>query len=151
MKTTYENEAKNLAQAIDIAIKSIKKYPPENFQTHQINHFINTYLDIKNKALNPEPQFKKLSSLKYLIKDTLIFFQESSGKNVNYFWIEIENKKLPYKRENKVLNILKKNKIKNKLEYDYVIDTIIPFKQKGLISTEQSNQLKQLIAEFESK
>jgi len=113
MKKTYEEEANNLAQAIDIAIEKLQKHPPKEFQTAHIEHFINTYSDTKNKALNPEPQFKKISSLKYHIQDVFTYFQESTGEAVEQFWRGIQEHKLPFERENKLLKILKKRKIKN--------------------------------------
>jgi hypothetical protein len=58
---------------------------------------------------------------------------------------------LPYERENKLEKILSKRKIKNRQEYDYVIDTMVPFKQEGIISDSDFELLNQLIGEFERK
>ncbi len=151
MKRTYEEEANKLAQAIDIAIEAFQKYPPKNFQQEHVNQFVDTYLDYKNKTLNPEPQFRKLASLKYKTQDVFIFFQESSGDAVDFFWKELKKNNLPFQRENKLLKIVSKKKIKNDAEYDYVIDTIVPFEQEGIITKEDVNTLNQLISDFENK
>ena len=74
MRKTYEEEAEKLAKAIDIAIEAFQKYPPKDFQPQHVEQFVKTYLDYRNKALNPEPQFKKMASLKHKIQD--VFDQE---------------------------------------------------------------------------
>ena len=151
MKRTYEQEANNLAKAIDIAIEAVKKIPPKDYSPEDVELFIKTYIGFKENALNPEPKFKTIASLKHDIQDTFIFFQEGSGKTVDFFWSEIKRLNLPYTRENKLKKILTKKRIKNHVEYDYVIDTIVPFEQEGFITKEDVTILNQLIAEFESK
>lgn len=148
-KRTYEEEASNLARVIDIAIDITQKHPPKEFQQGNIEHVINVYKKQKHMALNPKPQFKKISSLNYLVKDVFIYFQEGTGDDVEQFWKTIKEHKLPFKRENKLLKILKKGKIKNQVEYDYVIDTIVPFQQDKMIDNSQVEQLNQLIGNFE--
>lgn len=151
MKRSYEEEANNLAKVIDIAIEAIQKHTPKGFNPEHINHFVKTYLEAKEKALNPEPQFKTLQSLKYITQDVFTFFQESTGEAVNYFWGEIKKTNLDYNRENKLLKILNKNKIKNQIEYDYVTDMITVAQQEGMLNNEQVIQLNQLISLYESK
>ncbi len=151
MKRTYDEEAKNLARAIDIAIESVQKYPPKEFQTAHVEHFVTVYSDIKNSALNPEPQFKNMSSLKYLVEEVFTYFQESKGEEVEYFWKNIQGENLPFERENKLLKILKKGKIKSQAEYDYIIDVIVPFQQSGIIVGSQVERLNQFIADFEQR
>jgi len=151
MKNTYEKEANKLAKAIDIAIEAVKKFPPKDYSSEHIKIFIKTYLDFKKNALNPKPKFKTLASLKYNIQNTFIFFQEGSGKTVDFFWNEIKNCNLPYKRENKLKKIIAKKRIKNHLEYEYVIDTIVPFEQENIINKEDIAILNQLISNFENK
>lgn len=47
--------------------------------------------------------------------------------------------------------ILKRKKINNQQEYDYVIDTIVPFQQEGIISEEDVKNLNKYIEIFETK
>jgi hypothetical protein len=151
MKRTYEEEANNLIQAIDIAIDAFKNYPPNKFQPENIEKVVNIYLEQRNNVLNPQPEFRKVSSLKYTISDVFIYFQESGGKTVDYFWKEIKKAGLPYKRENKIAKILKRRTIKNVIEYEFIIDILVPYQQEGLINSNEALLLNKMIADFEKK
>src|SRR5689334_1381378 len=133
MKRTYEEEANNLRRAIDIAIEAFKKYPPNGYDENNINQIINFYLMWRNSTINAEPKYRNLRSLQYVIEDAFTYFQESSGKTVDFFWDEIAKNNLPYKRENKVKKILKRGKINNDIEYQFVTDIIVAYRQVGLI------------------
>jgi hypothetical protein len=93
----------------------------------------------------------KMSSLKYKEEDVFIYFQEASGETVNEFWKRIKESGLPYKRENKMEKILKRKKIRNDIEYNYVIDTIVPLQQEGVLSKEDVSLLEQMMAQYEQK
>lgn len=150
-KSIYKEKAKNLSQAIDIAIATIQEIPPKGFNKSHIEQFIDTYLDAKNKAINPEPQFANTKSLKYIIDEVFTYFQEASGETVNVFWKRINENELPYKRKNKLAKIFKRKKIKNKTEYDFVIDVILPYQQEGLINEDEVSLLNTFIKDFEEK
>ncbi|MFV0506789.1 MAG: hypothetical protein ACK5L5_08800 [Bacteroidales bacterium] len=150
-KLSYEEQANNLSKAIDIAINAFQEHPPKGFDKSHIDHITNTYLDARNRALNPEPQFKKVSSLKYIVEEVFTYFQEATGDTVNLFWKEINTSNLPYKRQNKLTKILKRNKIKNKVEYDFITDVIVPYEQEGLLNDDDINTLNHLLKEFENK
>jgi hypothetical protein len=150
-QTKYEQAVEHLSKAIDIAIDVIKEIPPKDWKDEDILHFSNVYLEYKNEAQNPEPKFANLTSLKYSINDILTYFQECSGKAVDEFWIRIKEQGLPYKRENKLAKILKRKKIKNDIEFDFVIDVLVPYQQEKLIDENEVILLNQLIAEFEMR
>ncbi len=150
-KLSYTEQTKDLIEVIDIAIESIKKFPPEGFENNDLNHFENVYLNFRNKALNPEPAYKNSHSFGYLKNDVLIYFQEGTGDAIDYFWKQIKDRKLGYERKNNVSKILKRRKIKNKIEYDFVMDVIVPYQQEGLINEFDVNQLNQMVLEFETK
>lgn len=147
----YKVEADKLSVLIDIAIKAIQTYPPKIFNEATSKQFIKTYLEFKNDILNPTPQYRNIKSLNSVKQNALIFFQESSGDAVNYFWKEINKLELGITRVNKLEKILKKNKISNQAEFDYIIDTLVPAKQEGLITTEEVEILSKLIGKFEGK
>jgi hypothetical protein len=151
MKSSYTEQANNLAAAIDIAIKSFQTIPPNGFEEKDVRHIINVYEEWKNNALNPAPQFKKIQSLKYLINNAFTVFQESSGKTVDLFWQQIKENNLPYKRENKLIKILKRKRIKDEQEYDFVTDVVTPYQQEGLISEEEASLLHKFIGDFEQR
>ena len=147
----YVVAVNNLFTAIDIAIKSIKKYPPINWDDNAVNQFVDVYIMYKERRTNCEKKFQNLSSLKYSVQDIFTYFQECSGLAVEEFWKQIKDAGLPYKRENKLAKILKRRKINNDIEYDFVTDVIVPYTQEGLITEEESILLKQYLGNFEMK
>lgn len=149
-KSTYEEQAKRLVVAIEIAINSLQILPPSNWDETSIQQAINTYLSFKNSLINPEPRYRNIKSLRYLENDVFTYFQESSGKTVDFFWEQINRWGLDYQRENKLVKIVKREKIRNQLEYDFIIDVLVPYQQEGIISIEEANLLNQLIAEYET-
>lgn len=150
-KESYEIQAINLIKAIDIAIDAFNKFPPEKFHPEHIEHTINCYLDWKNNILNAESEYKNLKSLKYDIENVFTFFQESSGKTVEYFWDSIRNNNLPYKRENKLAKILKRKKIKNNVEYNFITDVLVPYQQEGLINLDEVTIINKLLIEYKKR
>ncbi len=150
-KQTYREKAELLAKIIDIAIDAIKIFPPTNYTQANLNQFITVYKGFKEDALNPESRYKNLKSLSYIWNDVLIYFQEASGKTVDYFWNEINKQGLDCKRENKMAKILKRKKINNQNEYDFVVDSIVPYQQQGLINETEAFILSRLIGAYESR
>lgn len=150
-KRTYQEEANKLAAAIDIAIGAFKTECPADFDSSHQEHVISCYADYKEKCLNPEPQFRNLTSLKYLINDVFTYFQEGTGKTVEYFWCRIKEVGLDYIRENRLEKILNRGKIKGRIEYEYVTDMIMVAEQVGLITNEESITLSTMIGEYESR
>ncbi len=148
-KSKYEKRAMALGQAIDIAISSIKKFPPEDFDEEDIQQFIDVYLETKELALNPEKRYANLESLSYEENGILIYFREGSGKAVEFFWKKIKEEKLPYKRTNLIKKILKRKKIKNMMEYEYIMDVFLPYQEEGIITKKQVDLLNKLIVDFE--
>lgn len=147
----YIEQSTNLVKAIDIAIEVVKSHPPKGFNEYHVQLFLDGYNRFKNQIIEAEPKFSNLGSLKYTIQDVFTYFNEGAGETVNEFWKRIKESNLPYERENKLEKILSKRKIKNRQEYDYVIDTMVPFKQEGIINDSDFELLNQLIGEFERK
>ncbi len=147
----FTEEAKKLSRAIDIAIESISKFCPESFNENNKNHFISCYQEWQRNCLNPEPQFRTITSLNFLIQDVFTFFQESSGLAVEHFWKRVKEEDLDYTRENKLVKILKRGRIKNRIEYDYSLDMLVVAEQESLISKAEAKKLSALIGEYELK
>ena len=143
----YNIQAKEVAHIIDIAISAFKNRPSDGFSTSDIDHFMKTYLELKDNAVNPEPKFANLKSLKQTKNDALVFFQEGSGKTVEYFWETISEQNIPLKRETKKLDkILKRGKIKNGMEYDWLIDTY----NSHNLSQDEASKINNMIERFEN-
>lgn len=150
-KLSYQEQAENLSKAIDIAIYSVQTYPSKGLRASDIDDFIKVYTEAKKDALHPKPNFANVKSLKYIIEDVFIYFQESSGPAIEWFWKEIKAKDLPYQRKNKLKAILKRKKIKNKIEYDFVIDVMVPYQSGELITEQEVTALNQYLSDFEEK
>lgn len=151
MKRTYEQEAQKFAAAVDIAIETMKKFPHPLLTAEQIEQSVKTYEEWKQMALHPQPQFKKIASLKYLVEALFTYFNEASGKDVEYFWKEIRNKNLGYERENKLEKILLRGYIKTRHEYDFVTDGLVIYQQEGAITQEQAAQLSAMLGDYENR
>jgi hypothetical protein len=151
MDNKYAQKAGDLLKVIDIVIKVIKDFPPKDFNSTHIDSFVNGYLEFKKRIEDAEPQFKNLKSLSYVENDIFIYFQEGSGQAVTEFWTKIKEHTLPFKRVNKLVKILKRRKINNRIEYDYVTDVIVPFQQEKIINQEEIDLLANLLKDFETK
>lgn len=151
MRRNYKEEADNLIKAIDISIEVLKEYPLTEYDQELTDSLINHSINTKDSLLNVEKKFRNLTSLKYFVEDIFTFFQEGSGKAVNEFWKKISEAQLPYERVNKLEKILKRKKIKDDHEYNYVIDTMVPYYQEGTITEEEFKTLDALLGKYSSK
>jgi hypothetical protein len=149
-KFNYTEQAATLAEVIDIAINSVRKFPPSGFNETHVNHFVNTYLEFKKSVVHPEPKYANIQSLAYTRNDVFTYFQEGSGDTVNYFWKQLNERQLPFRRENKLTKILERKKIKNRIEYDFVKDVCVAYVQKEIITLTEANQLEQMMTAFEN-
>lgn len=147
----FTEASQNLSKAAEIAIESLKKYPPEYWETGELKHVVNCYMEFEFNISNPEPKYQNLRSLKYQEENVFIMFQETSGKYVEEFWRRIKEENLPFKRENKMAKILKRKKINNDIEYDFVTDVIVPYQQEGMITEEEVILLNTYLGNFENR
>ena len=156
----YMEARDNLVKAIDLANQVLLEYPlgrdKMNYVYDGVSYtliewFIKCNNHTKELVLNAEKKFQTLQSLKYDIEDFFIYFQEAAGPDVDEFWRRIKEANLPYVRENKLEKIMKRGRIRNDIEYDYVIDTIVPFQQEGILSEEDVKKLNEMIEKFENK
>jgi hypothetical protein len=149
-KIDYDSQAELTIKVIDIAIKCFTNYPPKEFEESHIKQFVNTYMDFKNKVINPEPRFKNTKSIEQIKNDVLIYFQEGTGDAVNSFWHEVNTQKLEIKRTNNLEKILKRGKIKNQNEYDLIIDLYNSYQDSKIITEKDISKINTMILDFES-
>lgn len=148
----YIEARDNLIKAIDLANEALLKYPNGKEKQEFVYDGISyTVLEWTIKWLNEEKKYETLQSLKYSIEDVFTYFQEAAGPDVDEFWRLIKEANLPYERENKLEKIMTRGRIRNDIEYDYVIDTIVPFQQEGILSNEDVKKLNEMIEKFERK
>ena len=150
-KNNYAAEALKLGKAIDIAIKSIKKYRPDDSKDEQTNYFLNAYSEWKYSVLNPAPEYRNLASLKYQVDNVFTFFQEANGEIVEYFWKQISKENLGYLRKDRLRNIINRGKIKGRVEYELVVDLLVVAEQEGRISAPEARLLSDMIGDFENQ
>ena len=148
-RLTYQERADRLAKAVDIAVKIINE--SKRFDNASKIPMINLCNQIKQMALNPEPQFKKVASIKYLENDFLTFWNESTDKEVDTFWIELYKNGIDFERKDTIKTVLKRGKIKDIHEYDNIVDNIVVAEQIGRINKEQAIELSQMIGDFENQ
>lgn len=148
-RKTYQESAELLARAIDIAETILKNSKSLDEKTK--NHFVNWGKEIRRMALNPEPQFKKIASLKYLENDFFIYWNESEGKDIEDFWLEIYKAGIGFKRKDTIQAVLKRKRIKDIHEFNNIIDNIVVAEQIGQINKEQVIELNRMIAQFEQE
>ncbi len=156
----YIEARDNLIKAIDLANEALLKYPngkeKQEFVYDGISYTVLEWTikwlnEVKKRRLNEEKKYETLQSLKYSIEDVFTYFQEAAGPDVDEFWRLIKEANLPYERENKLEKIMTRGRIRNDIEYDYVIDTIVPFQQEGILSNDDVKKLNEMIEKFESK
>jgi len=145
----YEEQADKLARAVDIAEQIIKE--SADFNADLVKPMLDFGTQIKDNALNPEPQFKKLASLKYLESDFFTFWNESTGSDVDKFWDRVFESRLGYVRKHPIQDVLKRKKIRNIHEFDFVTDNIVVYEQTGRLNQEQIIELNKYIEEFERR
>ncbi len=146
---TYQDRAERLSKAVDIAVKIVSESERfgDDFKTPMIN-FCN---QVKQMALNPEPQFKKVASIKYLENDFLTYWNESADKEVDRFWIELHKNGIDFEKKDTIQTVLKRGKIKDIHEFDNIIDNIVVAEQIGRINQEQVIKLNKIIGDFENR
>lgn len=148
-RITYQERAEKLSKAVDIAVKIINE--SERFEDDYKIPMINFCNQIKQLALNPEPQFKKVASIKYLETDFFTYWNESADKEVDKFWIELHKNGIDFEKKDTIQTVLKRGKIKDIQEFDNIIDNIVAAEQVGRINREQTIELNKMIGDFENR
>ncbi|MBS2213783.1 hypothetical protein KEM09_20410 [Carboxylicivirga mesophila] len=148
-RETYEERAQKLALVVDIAqeiINTSSKLP--DFDKKE---YLKLGQLVKEYALNPRKGFKRMDSLKYLESDYFAHWNEIENPEGQRFWTELYKKGLYRERRNIIEKVLKRNKIKNIAEFEFINDTIVVAEQTGHINETQSEQLNKLMGDFEFK
>lgn len=151
LNNNYNTKALELAKAIDIAIDAFNSQPPQDSSKSEVEHIMDTYLKWKYETLNPLPDYRNMSSLRHRIQDVMTYFQEATGDTVEYFWKQISEQGLIYKREDRLAKILTCGHIQGRIEYEYVVDIITVAAQEGRISAEEAVTLSSMIEVFERR
>jgi hypothetical protein len=146
----YEEELSNLLIAIDLAIQTIKEVPPIEYESHHIQHTIDHLNQTRKRRIEAEPRYRNLASLKYDIEVVFTYYNEAMNPTTDYFWKLIKEHNLPYVRNNFIQRILRRKKIKDESEYNYVKDVMVAMLQEGSITQEDFGLLSLYIEKYES-
>jgi hypothetical protein len=145
----YNKRAKEYLEALEIAIEILETNSSIDVEMKK-RMMEYTRLEI-NLTLNREKKFRNISSLSISEKEYFTYWNEATGDHVEKFWNEIRNAELNYKRKNYLEDILKRNRIKNIHEFNYVVDTLIIAQQEERISTKEAKLLNDYLADFEKR
>ena len=148
-RKTYNEKANEIVKAIELAEEVI--LDSTELAQEMKKYMIDFGNEMKESALNPEPQFRKVASLKYLENDFLIYWNESEGEDVEKFWKKVSINKLSFKRKDVIQSVLKRKKIKDIHEHNIIVDRLIVAQQLGQINQSEVKLLNQLISKFEKK
>ncbi|WP_109831821.1 hypothetical protein [Reichenbachiella versicolor] len=148
-RITYDERAKRLARTIEIAEEVINT--STSFPNDLKSHILNFGAECKRLALNPELQFRKVESLKFLENDYLTYWNESDGEHIEQFWKQVFYEELDFERKDIIRIVLKRGRIKDIHEFDNITDNIVAAEQIGRINSEQAELLGNYLSEFESR
>ena len=149
MELTYQDRAQRLSKIIEIAEAIIKT---SNTLSEDLkSHMLQWGEQVKYMALYPEPKFKRVGSIKSLENDFLNYWNEATGPEVEMFWSTLNNNNIQLERKDIFKAILKRRKIKDLSEYDYVIDNIVICEQLRKINNEQVIELNKFLEDFEHR
>ena len=146
-KATYEEKASQIQKVVELAERVIRK--SKKMSEYEKEQMIKWGMQIKELAKNPEPQFRKVASLRYLENDFLTYWNEAEGEDVELFWKKVYSNKLDFRRKDVLASVLKRKRIKDIHEYNTVVDRIVIAEQLGQISQEEAKELSELIGKFE--
>ncbi len=155
----YLARAQALAAAIDIGLSLYcpmeepggdRLYslplPEEQIASHRAS-----YLELKQKALSPEPPFANLRSLAYLENAFFTEWNEGAGQYVERFWQLAAERGLPFERKDVVRQVLDRGRISNEAEYHTIVDSLVVLEQIGKITPDEAGRLSKIIGSFEKR
>lgn len=143
----YMARARALAEAVDIAVK-VRGTLQDEFADDALLFW---RVQVKEKALAPEPPFANLESLADLEDALFTYWNEANGEHVERFWQLVAERGLPFQRRDVVREVLKRGHIKDDVERQHVTDGLVILRQTGKISREEANRLSMMLKQFEER
>ncbi len=116
----YVARARALAEAIDLA-QEIRAATPH---ARDDEGLVLMELETKRMALDPEPPFANLKSLKHAEAMFFTYWGEGGGPEIEAFWRELERRKLPFQRVDTARAALDRGRIVDQVEYETVADAV---------------------------
>ncbi|MBK7946576.1 MAG: hypothetical protein IPJ85_15325 [Flavobacteriales bacterium] len=148
-RQTYDERANQFVRAVDI-IQTVVMASME-FQDAHKAVMKQGFEEMKRMSLNPEPQFRRIASLRYLEEHVLGGWSDATGPDADRVWAEIQKQGLPYHRKDVLAVVLKRKRIKDQHEFDYVTDNIVIAEQENRITKEQAVALDAMLMKFQGR
>lgn len=148
MPDRFEIEQKKLLEIIDVAFLAYNKYE-NSYEPELFKNIIRFIAEYRKHAESPKR--RRLSNLNDITQMVLIYFQEGFGPDVDFFWNEIEARRIDLKRVDVLEKILRKKRISNDSEYDFVTDMLVEAQQTGQITEETAELLDHYLGIYEKK
>lgn len=103
----------------------------------------------RSQVTNAKPNAQTLPTLRYIESAVIQAFNEESGPDTEKFWRRISEAGLDFRRRDVVRDILERDRIKDRIEYDIVVDTADTLADMGKVTPAEAKRLQQLVARFE--
>lgn len=87
-KLSYSEKAIQVARLVDLAEEIIEQ--TERLSPTDREHLIQFGRDAKKIALDPNPPFKRISSLKLMESDLLTYWEDILDEEINLLWTKIQ-------------------------------------------------------------
>jgi hypothetical protein len=146
-RQTYDDRARQFVQAVDI-IKNVCSQS-SRFSDEQKTMISKGFTEFQRMALNPEPPFRRIASLRYLEEEVLSGWYNATGPDADSVWSQIHEQVLPYQRKDVLAKVLKRRRIKDQHEFDYITYSIVLAQQDGRITKGQALELDSLLMKFQ--
>jgi len=91
----------------------------------------------------------KANGLVYIEQAIVQPWNEESGEDAEKFWQAAQEAGLDYARRDVLRNVLKRKRIKDRLEFEMVADTVDASEESGKISADEARELRKMVAAFE--
>jgi hypothetical protein len=91
------------------------------------------------------------TALNQLQNELLTPWNETADADSKRFWQMAKEQGLPFEQTDYLDTVLKRGRIANLTEYDFVQDVLVIGQQEGRITREQADQLEQMLDAYEQK
>ncbi len=147
-RQTYEQHADRLAKVIDIGYRIISE---SEIPLEDKARLLRMCKLDKESALNPAPIYKRVGSLRCIESEHFYYWNETQGAHIEKFWLELKRNGTQYERKDIFKSVLKRNRINNRQEYDYIIDEMLVAEVNKRITMEEYKKLNEMLLVYEKK
>lgn len=145
-KESIENYHQSLITLTELAIDIFRSH-----DTNKNRGLIDGYELLKEHLINLDSKFMNRKGLSDIEDSILTFFNESSGELVSSFWDRITELDLPYRKKDKLTQILKRGRLINRNEFDFVTDTLVAMRQENKISFKEFELLSKMLEDYQNR